>query len=423
MALVFCFFTQCNTSPAPADSRKVFIRKEGKQYTLYREGQPFVIRGAAGYTHPGKLRAIGGNTIRTWDTTNIGAILDEAQRHHLAVIVGLPMPGSDYTGYFYKDTARVAAQYRAFSRTVQQYKDHPALLMWCLGNEPGFSFKWRYRPFIKAFNDLLDMIHATDPDHPVTTTMINFSIWEALCIKWKVHDLDLVSFNIFGQLPGLQRKLDKYAWLWNGPFLVSEWGTYGPWEVSRTAWGAPVENTGTKKAEQYQQLYTQLPARNPRFLGALVFYWGQKQELTPTWFSLLDEKGGMTAAAGVMQELWTGHPPAHAAPPLKYMLLDGRGAMDNIIFPANTAQTAEILMENAPADSLALHWEIWQEDWFSELGKQQPVKVQDTLITGSSQWTFTAPRQEGPYRVYVKVTDRQGSFSTANTPFYVVEQE
>jgi len=423
IALAFFSFTHCNTSPALEGNRKVFIQKNGKQYTLYRNGQPFVIKGAAGYSQLGKLQAIGANTIRTWDTAGIGAILDQAQRHQLAVIVGLPMPGSDYTDYFYKDTTRVAAQYRAFTRIVQRYKDHPALLMWCLGNEPGFSFKPRYRPFIKAFNRLLDMIHTTDPDHPVTTTMVNFSIWQALCIKWKVHGLDLLSFNIFGQLPGLQHKLDKYAWLWNGPFLVSEWGTYGPWEVARTAWGAPVENTSTKKAEQYRQLYAQLPAGNPRFLGALVFYWGQKQEITPTWFSLLDEKGVMTAAAGVMQELWTGRPPAHPAPPLKYMLLNGRGAMDNIMLRANTSQTAEVLMEGAPADSLFLHWEIWQEDWFSELGKQQPVKVLDTLITNSSKWTFTAPRQEGPYRVYVKVLDRQGSFSTANTPFYVVEQE
>ncbi len=97
-----------------------------------------------------EVREIGGNTIRTWDTVNLGAILDEAQRNKLAVIVGLPLPSCDALNYFYKDTAKTGAAYRAFRQVVQRYKGHPALLMWCLGNEPAFSFKPRYRSFSQS---------------------------------------------------------------------------------------------------------------------------------------------------------------------------------------------------------------------------------------------------------------------------------
>lgn len=421
--IAFGFFIRCNTSPPVADKRKVFIHKDGKRYTLYRNGQPFVVKGASGYTQLAALKEAGGNTIRTWDTVNLGAILDEAQRNNLAVIAGLALPSSDELNYFYKDSAKVGAAYRGFRRVVQRYKDHPALLMWCLGNEPAFSFKPRYRPFNKAFNRLLDMIHATDPDHPVTTTMVNFSIWQAMFIKWRVHHLDLISINIFGELNYLSYKLNSYAWLWKGPFLITEWGTYGPWEVSRTAWGAPIESTSTKKAEQYGQLYGYLPSDNPRYLGALVFYWGQKQEVTPTWFSLFDEQGTPAEAVEVIRYRWTGHPPSGKAPRVQYMLLNDKGAADNIILKPDNVASAVLLMQDSVTHALSLHWEVWQEDWFSTL-RRSPLKVFDTVINNAgNKLVFKTPLSEGPYRIYVKVSDSSGHYATANTPFYVVEQE
>jgi hypothetical protein len=421
--IAFSFFIHCNTSPSTAENRKVFIHKDGKQYTIYRNGQPFVVKGASGYTQLAELRKAGGNTIRTWDTVHLGAILDEAQRNNLAVIAGLPLPSSDALNYFYKNSAQTGAAYQAFKQVVQRYKGHPALLMWCLGNEPAFSFKPRYRPFYKTFNRLLDMIHETDPDHPVTTTTVNFSISQVLFIKWKVHHLDLISFNIFGDLNRLSYKLNRYAWLWNGPFLITEWGAYGPWEVNRTAWGAPIENTSTKKAEQYGQLYRCLPVDNPRFLGALVFYWGQKQEVTPTWFSLFDEEGRPAEAVDMIRYLWTGRPPAGNMPRVQYMLLNDKGAADNIILKPDSIAHATLLMQDTLSQGLSLHWEVWEEDWFSEL-RRAPLKIFDTVINNAgNKLAFKTPLSEGPYRIYVKVTDSNGRYATANTPFYVVEQE
>jgi hypothetical protein len=381
-----------------------------------------MIRGASGYTHLGKLREAGGNTIRTWDTVNLGAILDEAQRNHLAVIAGLSMPVSAYLDYFYKDTAKVAAQYRAFSHTVQRYKDHPALLMWCLGNELNFTYKPGYGAFYKTFNRLLNMIHTADPNHPVTSTMPNFNIVQTMMLRWKAPQLDLISFNTFGKLKHLNGQLNRYAWCWNGPFLITEWGAYGPWESNLTSWDAPIENTSTKKAEHYQQLYRQLPLNNPRCLGALVFYWGQKQETTPTWFSMFDEQDAATEAVSAMQYLWTGKTSLRKAPQIKYMLLDKKGAQENIFLPPGTLRTAELLLANSSTDTLAIHWEIQQEHWFSEL-QQAPLTVLDTLLPAVSkgQLIFKAPLKEGPYRIYAKVLDGHGNFATANTPFYVVE--
>jgi hypothetical protein len=93
----------------------------------------------------------------------------------------------------------------------------------------------------------------------------------------------------------------------------------GPWTTdAQNAWGAYIENTSTKKAEQYLTIYQKyMPVNDPGFLGSMVFYWGQKQELTPTWFSLFDENGAETEMVQVMQYLWTGIKVPEKAPYIK----------------------------------------------------------------------------------------------------------
>ncbi|WP_346318413.1 glycoside hydrolase family 2 TIM barrel-domain containing protein [Chitinophaga sp. YIM B06452] len=405
--------------------RKVFIKKEAGGYTLYRNGRPFFIQGATGNAFLAQLREAGGNTIRTYDTLQLAAVLDEAQKNDIAVIVGLPLPMSVYRDYFYADEEKVSAVTEAFRSTVARYKDHPALLMWCLGNEPVMTWKPGYSAFYKAYNRMLNMIHATDPDHPVTTTIPNFNIAQVMMIRNKVPGLDLISFNTFGKLEQLNSQLKKYNWLWSGPFLVMEWGAYGPWESEVTAWKAPLENTSTKKAEHYRHMYRSLmPLKHPNFLGSTVFFWGAKQEVTPTWFSMFSDSGGATESVAVMKELWKRTKPDTALPRLKYMLIDGKGARDNLMFRPGSARFAEFFLEGDNKAKIAsVRWQIMEEDWYkNDKKKKQPAALLDTLagIDSGRRLLFKAPVKEGPYRIYVSIADGNGNIATANTPFYVL---
>ncbi|MET7000072.1 glycoside hydrolase family 2 TIM barrel-domain containing protein [Chitinophaga defluvii] len=417
----------CRSAPAPAQQGKVFIKKTDNKYTLYRNGAPYIIKGAAGSEHLQQLQEAGGNTIRTWDTLNLGHILDDAQAHGIAVIAGFPMPVSNIEAY-YEDETKVAAQYAAFQQIVLKYKSHPALLMWCLGNELDFPYKLRFNAFYTVYNRLLKMIHTADPDHPVTTALTNFERRSIYNIRLKVRGLDLISFNTFGMLRTLQADLDKFSWFWDGPFLLTEWGINGPWEATYTAWGAPVENTSTKNASHYMQLYQEnMPVNNPRFLGACIFYWGQKQEGTPTWFSLFDRNGAASETVNVMQYLWTGQWPLHKPPSLKYMLVDGKGGQDNVMLLPNQEQSATLVFQDSARSTYRVHWEIQEEDWYTQHRYEvtgQPPAVFDSLLINCNTYgaTFRTPAKEGPYRIFATVFDKNGYFASTNTPFYVVGQ-
>lgn len=422
---LFFMYVRRDRTATTMQDKKVFILKQQNRFTLYRNGQPFLIKGAAGISHLDRLQEAGGNTLRTWDTLHIGAILNDAAAHNIAVIAGLALPHSA-TQSFYDDTAKVAAQLRAYREVVSKYKSHPALLMWCLGNEVDFPYKLRFKHFYRAYNDLLKMIHEEDPDHPVTTALENFSQRCVFNIKMKIPRLDLISINTFGKLVSLQNELDRFSWLWNGPFLISEWGINGPWESETTAWGSPIENTSGKKAEQYAERFNQsMPVNNPRFLGSCVFLWGQKQEGTHTWFSFFSGDSAASEMVNTMEQLWTGRSPSHHAPAIKYMLLKGKGAKDNILLSPDSIYHAELLMEGPVSDSIHLSWEILAEDWFRKNimthNIKKPEDYNNLFLPGKGLTvSFRPPPAEGPYRLFVTVFDKKGYFSTANTPFYVI---
>jgi len=66
------------------------------------------------------------------------------------------------------------------------------------------------------------------------------------------------------------------------------------------------------------------------------------------------------------------------------------------------------------------------EDWFTvntfhSLQKPDPVlHLSDN--DSSISFQFKTPPIAGPYRLFVKVKDRQGHFASANFPFYTVAQ-
>lgn len=416
----------CRNEPRPNKAARVFIEKKEGKYTLIRNGQPFYVKGAGGESHFRELQQAGGNTLRTWDTTHLAAILDSANRHHIAIIVGLPLPNSNDLS-FYTSPESTQKRLHAFESLVKRFRRHPSLLMWCLGNELDFPYKWKYNAFYDAFNELTEMIHAEDPDHPVTTTILNFNPKYIVNIRLRCH-LDLISFNIFSKLPDLRQNLADLAWFWDGPYMLLEWGINGPWQgTEQTAWSAYIEDTSRKKAEVYRRRYlSDMPLRDPRFLGACVFFWGSKQETTATWFSLFDEDGRRSEAIGVMQEIWTGKASPAVFPEIRYMLLNRRGARDNILLTPGTKASAEILLFKGHDRIRALRWQIFREDWYHENQQNSTKKLtplETVYRTGNQlRLTFAAPCDEGPYRLFATVYDEAGHFASCNTPFYVVNR-
>lgn len=416
-----------NNTTAPGIPEVSVQQKDGKYFFL-REGKPFFIKGAAGYSQLQELAAAGGNTVVCWDTAVLETVLREADRYKLAVIVGIDVPGVHNTG-FYEDKQQLKTWQQSSRSLVDRYKNHPALLAWCLGNELIFPFSPVYDPFYKAYNSLLNNIHQADPHHPVFTTVINLDKKNILNLQWRVPGLDFIGLNIYNSLRTLQNDLKQVSLYWRGPYIIAEWAPHGGWEAKGTSWYAPLEQSSTQKAAAYYQFYTQhMPLQDPRFMGSVVFYWGCRYEYTYTWYSVFNEDGTATEIAEYLRDCWTGAAVPHISPVITGIFSDNRRAEDDIILSAGSEHTAAVTVQTAQQqDSMRFTWQIIKEQWV-DWGKvwvsfKKPA-VESGLFEDSTvqRPRFTAPTREGPYRIYVTVYGAGGYCATANIPFYVISQ-
>ena len=242
------------------------ILRTNDGYQLFVDHKPFYIKGAGlELGNQEKLKEHGGNSFRTWSTDNGREsgreILDRALTNGLYVTMGLDM-GHERRGFDYNDTNAVARQFASMKAQVMRYKNSPALIIWAIGNELNMDGK---NPKVwDAVNDISKMIHQLDPNHLTTTTLAGFKQETVDEVNSRAPDLDVLSFQMYYDIINLPKYLSKAAW--DKPYIVTEWGATGHWEVEKTEWGAPIENDSTTKAEFYQKRFEKAILSRPKTL-------------------------------------------------------------------------------------------------------------------------------------------------------------
>ncbi|WP_299781608.1 glycoside hydrolase family 2 TIM barrel-domain containing protein [uncultured Formosa sp.] len=108
------------------------------------------------------MQEAGINTIRVYAPIDDKAVLDAIAKAGIKVIIGF---GYDQKGFFDVYSG-------SFINYVNTYKNHPAILMWELGNEYNYHPEWfngDVKNWYKDMNAAADLIHQNDTNHPVAT--------------------------------------------------------------------------------------------------------------------------------------------------------------------------------------------------------------------------------------------------------------
>jgi hypothetical protein len=410
--------------PCYADAIPVELVEEDGRFQMVRGGQPYEIKGAGlEFSDVSVFAGHGGTSIRTWRTDNAEQtgqqVLDEAARNGITVALCIEI-GRERHGFDYNDEQAVAAQLEYARGEVLKYKDHPAVLTWMIGNEPNLFFK---NPKVfDAINDISKMIHELDGNHPTTTALAGFSADLADLMETRAPDLDFVSIQMYGDIVNLPGLISEIGY--DRPYLVTEWGAVGHWEVPKTSWGAPIEQNSSEKAANYLKSHEVAIASDPdQVLGSYVFLWGQKQERTPTWYGMFLEDGTETEAIDVMHYIWNGDWPDNRSPQIQSVLMDSKTAHDNIVVEPQSRFEAGVAASDPDGDTLVYQWEIMRESEATQEGGDREVVPEKLpgLIADPGRYKIvaTAPADPGAYRLFVYVYDGQGHAGHANIPFLV----
>jgi hypothetical protein len=398
---------------------KVIIKKEKGQYQLYRNGEPYYIKGAGGYKYYEKLKACGGNSVRLWSTKGAKEYLDKAYALGLTVTLGLEM-GHERKGFDYNNKKAVKDQFEQIKKEVLEFKDHPALLMWGVGNEVD-QFAKNYKVW-DAMNDIVKFIHEVDPNHPTTTMLAGVPQHHIKEIIKRCPELDLLSINAFRWISPVRKDITDAGW--KGPYLIGEWGASGYWESDKVPWGTFIEETSTQKAEVCAERYKAGISNNyDRCLGSYVFYWGWKQARTHTLLSLFSEDGQETGIIDVLYKEWNKKEPENNAPAIMPVGIDNLLTHKGAYLKPSTQHFAYTDAKDKDGDPLYYFWEIYHESKEQKEGgdlEAKPQALKDLILDGKTKTlSFKAPSEEGPYRLFVTVYDGKNHIATANAPFFV----
>jgi hypothetical protein len=404
---------------AIAQPSKVDIRNNNGVYRIYLNGQPFYIKGAGCVGGAmDKLKSCGGNSIRTWSADNGREILDRAHKNGLYVAMGLDVD-HERRGFDYNDAKMVARQFELLKSQVLELRNHPALLLWVVGNELNFE---KNPKVWDAVNGLSKMIHEVDPNHPTTSTLAGFKPETVSLVKTRATDLDFISFQMYCDIVNLPRYLREAHW--DKPYVVTEWGATGHWEVGNTKWGAPLENDSSTKADWYEKrFHIAIESDQKLCLGSYVFLWGNKQERTPTWYGMFLASGEQTEAIDAVQNVWTGQWPANRSPRVAGAWLDGKTAQQNVTLIAGRTYAAKVSATDPEHDALSYNWDVMEESKETKIGgdaESKPATIRGVIANpGGSEISLTAPTRPGAYRLFAYIRDGKGNAAHVNIPFRV----
>lgn len=421
--IFFYFLLSACSSPS---SNGIEIKQVGDGYKLYIDGRETYIKGVGGTYRLDVAARNGSNAFRTWggDVEEVKKNLALAAENKMYVMqgIGLTKDSIRYYDDAYKNKMR--EEVRVLAET---FKNDTNLLAWGIGNEielgnANIGAAWQF------VEELAQLIKSIDKRHLVST-VVSYNPAALDSIAKFVPSLDYVGINVYGPMGEVKEAVDQSDY--KGAFMITEWGPTGWWETATTDWKAPIEQTSEEKRVVYEERYTQYIQSNARCLGSFVFLWGQKEERTPTWFSMFVEdavdrlplKGEKTPMVEAMQRVWTGKALTETAPVIEGMTMNAKHAIDNICVKAGETFNARVSVTDKENEELTYVWEILKEATVLGFGgsyEPRPDRVGEVMTSDKNLYegTVSAP---GEYRLYVYVLDNTGFVSTVNVPFQVIK--
>lgn len=251
------------------------VKVTGSQgdWSLTVDGAPYTVKGLtwgpsvndAAKDMP-DVASMGVNTVRTWGTDATSKpLFDAAAANGVKVIAGFWLqpgggPGSGGCVNYLTDTTYKNDMLAEFPKWVDTYKDNPGVLMWNVGNEStlglqncysGDELEAQRNAYTSFVNDIAKRIHQVDPDHPVTSTDAWTGAWPYY--KRNAPDLDLYAVNAYNAVCNVKSDWEQGGY--DKPYIVTETGPAGEWEVPDDANGVPDEPTDVQKAAGYTKAW------------------------------------------------------------------------------------------------------------------------------------------------------------------------
>ncbi len=419
------FGTPGDSGPAPGTGTVRIAGSQGNWQLLVNDN-PWVVKGLTWGPPPTEaaqrlpeLKAIGVNTVRTWGTdASSKALFDAAAANGMRVVAGYWLqpgggPGSGGCANYVTDTSYKTTMLAEIRRWTTEYKDNPGVLIWNVGNESvlglqncysGAELEQQRIAYATFVNDAAKAIHAIDPNHPVTST----DAWTGAWPYYKQYspDLDLLAVNSYGHV--CQVKQDWINGGYNKPYILTEGGPAGEWEVPNDANGVPDQPTDLQKRDGYLQAWNCITGHTGVALGATLFHYGSENDFGAVWFNITPGNEKSLAWYAIRQAF--GGPGGGNTPPVITNMTLSR----TTDVPAGGTISVNVAVTDPDGDLLSHDFKV-NGKYIDGSGA-----LVGTPSSGTGPFTVTVPQRLGVWKLYDYVRDGRGHVSIETRSFRVV---
>ncbi len=381
----------------PTSVTSIVMDKTNLSHYLTVDGEPYYVNGICGINELELMAEAGVNTVRTYSTV-IGtseALFDRAYELGIKVIPGLWLLHETTEAIYEYNPEKVEKQKEEMIETIKAFKDHPAVLAWAIGNEVENSNISDYKYIYQAINDVAKAAHEIDPYHPTVAILAGSSTTKINYLKAYCPHIDIYSYNVY---KGIDKTPDITS-VYPGPYMITEYATNAPDQVSKTTWGAPFEYNNYEKGLIYLDRYLNIIKANEdkNCLGSFAFKDTGSFRITHSWYGLIYE-GRKTMSYYLLSSGWKNEQ-ATLMPYLKEIYVNGNQPEKSIYVKPNTLSTVTLDWEYLKDEEITYVLELRREVPYEERVIPSVLNVKFTLVDG--KFMFTTPIEEGPYRIYV----------------------
>ncbi|MFG2567733.1 discoidin domain-containing protein [Streptomyces sp. NPDC048567] len=408
------------------------VKVTGSQgnWQLTVDGSPYTVKGltwgpsvADAEKYMPDVASMGVNTIRTWGTDATSKpLFDTAAANGVKVIAGFWLqpgggPGSGGCVNYLTDTQYKNDMLAEFPKWVDTYKDNPGVLMWNVGNEStlglqncygGDELEAQRNAYTSFVNDIAKKIHEVDPNHPVTSTDAWTGAWPYY--KKNAPDLDLYAVNSYDAVCNVKSEWEQGGY--DKPYIVTETGPAGEWEVDDDANGVPEEPTDAAKAEGYTKAWGCVTGHTGVALGATMFHYGTEDDFGGVWFNLLPG-GEKRLSYYAVKKAYGADTSGDNTPPVISDM-----TVDNATEGVPTGSDVRVSTHTTDPDGDAITYQVlFSSNYIDENKALVPAETTDN---GDGTLTAKAPSKTGVYKVYVKARDGHGNVGVETKSLKVI---
>ncbi len=404
------------------------VENIGEEWALKVDGEAFKLKGVTfGYDEDvnnydkyfQELNFLGVNTIRTWGTgEHTEQLLDAAQKHNIKVMLGIWMrhgrPGmeADDSFDYLEDNAGKEKMYENAINIVKKYKDHPAVLLWGVGNEVYLNTATDKEKiaYSKLLERICKQIKTLDNNHPVASVeawTFGLECWEDY-----VPSLDIYGLNSYGPGAGVlsselkKRNIDK-------PYVITEFGVMGEWDMPKDENDISIEPSDQQKYDAIAKGYHNWIENKNNCLGVYVFHYGDSDEFVGPWL-LTHFKGKTRPQYWAIREAYTGKQPINLVPEIEtFELLE------------NTEKSGKWVSVNLKAsdvESEKLSAEFYYNQRTGSRKRRDQLTPLEHKGDFSTGFEILMPPEHGAIKVYAVVSDEYNNAGIATTSINVVDK-